>query len=111
MDYDEDKIRRFVIAGLGVSEPWRIELEQINYGEKLGVFYRSTDGIKRASVSTISRNDEQIAAALVLAVQSLSLFPDKPLNAPPVKSPYEGKKGRHPDSCTCSRHLNGAHAA
>lgn len=100
MGYSEEKIRSQVIAGLR-AEPWQVEMEEIDYGERCGVFYRSPQGIKRAMVETRDKTENQIAFAL------LSMLMNKPIEeAPPIAttSPYEGKGGRHPSSCTCSKH-------
>lgn len=104
MDYAEEKIRHQVIAGMR-AEPWQVEMEEIDYGEKLGVFYRGKDGVKRVSADTRGKTEDQIAFAL------LSLLLNKPIEA--EISPYEGKAGRHPDSCTCTKHkaLDGSQAA
>lgn len=104
MDYDETKIRQQVIAGLR-AEPWQVELEQIDHGVRLGVFYRSPQGIKRVIAETVRRNEDQIAFDL------LSQLMNKPIDIAPAL--YEGRAGRHPDNCTCSKHkaVNGAQAA
>lgn len=128
MDYDEDKIRRMVLNGLKNPDPWRVELEPINFGDRLGVFYTPTDGvIKRESVDTKGKSDEQIAFGLLLALRdpvmvmaTLKEIEDENA-APPqpsmlqkamdgIRSLYEGKRGKHPNNCTCSKHLgaNGA---
>lgn len=112
MDYSDQKIRTQIVAGLR-AEPWQIEMEEIDYGEKLGVFYRSKDGIKRAVTETRGKTEDQIAFAL------LSILMNKPEITPapvsPVSAPslYEGKRGKHPNNCTCSKHLrvNGSQAA
>lgn len=111
MDYSEEKIRFQVIAGLR-AEPWQVEMEEIDYGEKCGVFYRSPQGIKRAAVETRDKTENQIAFAL------LSILMNEPAPAPETVtwtensdptswdaiSPYEGKRGKHPNNCTCSKH-------
>lgn len=108
MDYDEGKIRALVVAGLKGPEAWRVELEPIDFGARLGVFYRDTGGVKRVSVATHGKTEEQIAFGL------LSELMNRPeIVTDSVLSPYEGKSGRHPDTCTCSKHkaVNGAQAA
>lgn len=106
MDYSDQKIRSQVVAGLR-AEPWQIEMEEIDYGEKLGVFYRSKDGVKRAVTETRGKTEDQIAFALLsLLMNKPEIVPASPISAASI---YEGKAGRHPDNCTCSKH-RAAHA-
>lgn len=117
MDYNEDKIRAQVIAGLKTPEPWRVELEAINYGEKLGVFYRAIDGIKRVSVDTRGKTDDQIAFGLLSELMNRPIPVEEFAEVTPAAwtalSPYEGKRGKHPNACTCSKHIraHGSQAA
>ena len=120
MDYDESKIRRQVIAGLRNPEPWRVEMEEIDYGKRLGVFYRSPNGVRRFSTDTSGKTEDQIAFALVRGLLDAPVLP--PVIEAILKiavasiqppSPYEGRRGKHPKNCTCSKHkaVNGAQAA
>lgn len=124
-DYSEEKIRFQVIAGLR-AEPWQVEMEEIDYGEKCGVFYRGPQGIKRAMVEARGKTENQIAFALLAMLMNnqeykvigvgnhAAIIPtvlpeanalgEIQLPLTPIKSPYEGKGGRHPSSCTCSKH-------
>lgn len=124
MDYDEDKIRHQIIAGM-TCEPWRVELEAINYGERLGVFYRSPTGIIRAQTDAKGRTEDQIAFALISVLMDevgekrranfavAAPGANLKVQIDELPSPYEGKSGRHPASCTCSKHkgLDGQQAA
>lgn len=102
MDYSDQKIRSQVVAGLR-AEPWQIEMEEIDYGEKLGVFYRSKDGVKRAVTDTRGKTEDQIAFALLSQLMNKpEIVEPKSINAASI---YEGKAGRHPDNCTCSKHV------
>lgn len=113
MDYDEDKIRAQIIAGLKGCEPSRVELEQFDYGGKLGVYYRSPMGLQRVQTETAGKTEDQIAFALLSLLLNGHSEPRILHPVPPIASPYEGKRGKHPKSCTCSKHkgLDGAQAA
>lgn len=123
MDYSDQKIRTQIVAGLRAG-PWQIEMEEIDYGEKLGVFYRSKDGVKRAVTETRGKTEDQIAFALLSTLMNkpdlqeiteLTVVRETLRQAAEAGliSPYEGKRGKHPNNCTCSKHLrvNGSQAA
>lgn len=113
MDYNEDRIRRQIIAGLKNPDPWRVELEEIDHGARLGVFYRSTDGVKRAVVATRGHSEDRIAFALLSELMNAPINEAATKPIPTSTSPYEGRRGKHPRTCTCSKHkaVDGAQAA
>lgn len=129
MGYDEHRIRKAVIAGLKQPEEWRVEMEAINYGERLGVFYRGPKGVQRVSVDARGKTDDQIAFGLLSELlngkpdlaeitertclvatvgQTKAALREEMSGITPImrgQSPYEGKRGKHPNSCTCSKHI------
>lgn len=111
MDYDEDKIRHQIIAGMK-AEPWQVELEQFAYGARLGVFlHGGSYGIQRVQTDTKGRTEDQIAFDLLRLLMNAPLKDDQETKLACAaamfgwkESPYEGKAGRHPATCTCSKH-------
>lgn len=125
--YNDAAIRQTILQATGI-EPWRIEMEDIDYGERIGMFYRSPEGVVRHAVPMKGRTENEVAGDFIafisgaqvvtldgVTISSPEMREPKSLWAQPKEfaeavekmlgdSPYEGKAGRHPLDCTCTRH-------
>lgn len=122
--YNDIAVRSLILAQMPGVEPWRMEMEDVDYGERMGVFYRSADkGVIRHSVIAKGRTDEEIASdflglltgrsdeaadpIITATVGEPVITPDTivvSMNASDVAPPnYEGRRGRHPGTCVCSK--------
>lgn len=119
--YNDIIIRDLILQQMPGVEPWRMEMEDVDFGDRIGVFYRSADkGVIRHAVRAKGRTDSEIADDFI---QFLTNEPDEVSDAPQSlcqesegasaevselaaqdmsKSEYEGRRGRHPRTCTCS---------
>ncbi len=114
MDLDDSRIRRLVLAACPQIEAWRLEVSEINYGDLMGFWHRKGDGtVHKGHVLAIKRTEAEVAADIAseLLSEGARVEIDAIVaahNATFQPSPYEGKRGKHPKSCTCSKHLKAA---
>lgn len=98
---DDAQIRQLMIKALpSLIDPAKLEVEMLDYDSCAGYWYRGPLGTLHGRAVAIQRSELEIAAEL--AADLGSLFIVDALNAD--ISPYEGKAGRHPDTCSCSKH-------
>ncbi len=106
---DDSQIRQMMIKALpGLIDPSKLEVGFLDYDASAGYWYRDTAGTKHGRAPAIQRTETEIAAVLAADLGS-HFVADALANAIDDASPYEGKPGRHPSDCTCSKHgtLNG----
>lgn len=104
---DDSQIRQMMIKALpGLIDPAKLEVGMLDYDAAAGYWYRGSDGVKHGRAPAIQRTETEIAA--VLASDLGAHFVDDAMKD--GISPHEGKPGRHPLDCTCSKHrtLNGS---
>lgn len=128
--YNDITVRTIILKSFPGIEPWRMEMEDLDYGDRMGVFFRKPDGtIQRVNVVVKGKTEEQIAADFVEKLKEpVPLVYEQPrafistepqtvlmseVNSIKTFSPYEGKRGKHPKDCTCSKHggMNGSQQA
>ena len=97
---DDAKIRLMVLEAFPQIEPHRIEIEELDFGEVIGIWYRGGDNlITRVKTETRGKDEKDIAANLI-ELLSLRLTPPVLVAQAPVTN-YQGKRGRHPHDCIC----------
>lgn len=52
---DDSVIRRIILTHIPALAPWRIEMEGIDFGERVGVFLRLESGVHRIAVDAFSK--------------------------------------------------------
>jgi hypothetical protein len=109
--YNDVIIRHRILAALPHLESWRVEMEEIDYGDKLGLFYRSPSGVKRVALPAKGVDDNTLAEGFIAFIKGeprlLEVVAPVPPPAPGASPPnYEGRAGRHPLACVCSRCVN-----
>lgn len=103
MQLDDARIRRLVLAACPHIEPHALEVCEMDHGATIGFWYRNPEGgIQRGAAGAIRRTEAEVAEEL--AAELLGTKAKADISAA-GKSPYEGKGGRHPNTCTCSKHL------
>jgi hypothetical protein len=96
---DEPAVRALMLKGDDRLEASKLQVMEYGFGASCGYVYRHPDyGTLSGRVIAIQRTNEEMAAGLLE-----DLLP-KIAEQTMRRSPYEGKPGRHPDICTCSRH-------
>jgi len=95
---DDAHIRQLMIKAIPEINPALLEVAALNYDATVGYWYRGEMGTLHGAAIALNRPAETIAADLATDLASLIVGDRLGI------SPYEGKAGRHPDDCTCSRH-------
>lgn len=105
MDLDDSRIRNLVLTACPGIIPRHLEVCENDHGATVGFWYRRDDGtIQRGSTIALNRTEAEVASEI--ATQLLSEQAKTEITAAAlVMSPYEGKRGKHPNKCTCSKHL------
>jgi hypothetical protein len=76
---DDAKIRRVLLERFPQIEPYRFEMEEFDYGDAYGAYWRSPDGVKRVQADARGKDEAQIADAI--AEQMASWF-KRPVGRP-----------------------------
>lgn len=110
MQLDDSRIRKLVLAACPHIEPKRLEVNEMDYGARMGFWYRKPEGgVQLGSAIALQRTEAEVATELAAELLGTKAKADileaGANNTHPEVSPYEGRAGRHPDSCTCSKHL------
>lgn len=66
MYYDDDKVRRSLLHALPELKPEHLEMEVLDYGDRLGVCYRKNGRLVRFSTDTKQQSPDAVAKALLL---------------------------------------------
>lgn len=108
---DDAEIRRMVLTAIPDIEPHRLEICMMDYDSAVGWWLRDDNGYKETGRAiAINRTEKEIAAEIAGEIATKrcgTLIEDIPIQNTPVehvRSPYEGKRGKHPNNCTCSKH-------
>ncbi len=122
--FSDMAVRKKILAAFPQLEPWRVIMEDIEYGDKLGLFYRSPNGVKRLTLETKGNNDDALAAGFIEFIKGeprvLEAKPSDTALGRYLENPhhienrkiqvdsltalnYEGRAGRHPLACVCTR--------
>lgn len=117
---DDAHIRRMVLAAIPQLEPGRFEVSMMDYDVSCGYWYRSPDfNNLQGRALAIQRTEAEIAQEIAAEIAG-KMAADKVVpitysemvdtgNMPhATRSSFEGRAGRHPNTCTCSKHLNGS---
>lgn len=115
MNLDDSRIRSLVLAACPHIDPKRLEVSEVHYGDLMGFWHRKEDGtVHRDHVVAVKRTEAEVAADIaelllqertkVIIAEHHAAEAIAPPTAGPL-SPYEGKRGKHPNNCTCSKHL------
>lgn len=122
--YDDAKIRRMLLEEFPQIEPCRLEMEEIDFGDRCGVWYLPPDQTQpiRFSVDAKGRTDESIFEIMIPLMRNvLGIKPGQPdavqevegeqvqtlepkedeFGLPPLKETT--RRGRHPNACTCEK--------
>lgn len=113
MNLDDSRIRSLVLAACPHIDPKRLEVSEVNYGDLMGFWHRKEDGtVHTGNVVAIKRTEQEVAQDIAekllhkQAVANIEWAASKlSEDLATAASPYEGKRGKHPKSCTCSKHL------
>ncbi len=96
---NDAQIRDLMIQAIPTLEPGKLEVSLMDYDRLAGFWYRSDEGVLRGSVIALHKTEKEIAAELASDLSDMIIRQNVQM------SPYEGRSGRHPDNCTCSKHL------
>lgn len=100
-------VRNKILAALPNLEPWRIEMEEIDYGDKMGLFYRSPNGVKRVAFNSKAESEDELAELFIAFIKREPRVIETKVEANDIIDHdlpnYEGRPGRHPDACICTR--------
>ncbi len=101
-------VRNRILKALPHLEPWRIEMEEIDFGDKMGIFYRSPDGPKRCALPAKNVNDDTLVEGFLSFIKAEPrVIEAKTTETELANAPnYEGRAGRHPTACVCQRCVN-----
>lgn len=117
MQVDDAAIRKTILRVRPDIDPHAFEVSEINYGDLVGFWYRPKgQPIIIGRTIALHKTDHEISEALLTELmqeEGRRLLAEEgsgdalpPVLFPP--SPYEGKRGKHPNNCTCSKHLKAA---
>ena len=67
---DDAVIRRYILTALPALEPWRIEMEEIDFGDAMGCALRVDGGLKRFQTEAKGKSEEAIATELVRHIKA-----------------------------------------
>jgi hypothetical protein len=104
---DDGKVRALILVDHPEIEPHRLEMEDIDFGEKMGVWYRTGDNlIIRVNAACKGRTEADVAAdlsaQLTERLQPMTIvIQTSEFVAPTLVIDFTGKRGRHPASCIC----------
>jgi hypothetical protein len=96
---NDAEIRRLMIQAIPALDPQKLDVSLMDYDAVAGYWYRGDMGTLHGRAIAVNRPEKDIAADLAQDLSSLIIGDRLEI------SPYEGKAGRHPDNCTCSKHL------
>ena len=107
---DDAHIRRLVLQAIPDIDPYRFEVCMMDWDAAVGWWLRKDDGSKdHGRAIAIRRTEGEIATEIATdisrircgtVIEGVEILPE----ILPDISPYEGKGGRHPNNCTCSKH-------
>lgn len=66
MYYDDDKVRRSLLHALPDLKPEHLEMEVLDYGERLGVCYRHNGKLIRFTTDTKAKTPDAVSRDLLL---------------------------------------------
>jgi len=95
-------VRSLIINAVPNLHPSRLEVEMVDYDAATAYVYRDGPRILKGRTPAIQRTEQEIASALAANLTGQMV---EHIIATSDISPYEGKPGRHPENCTCSKHL------
>jgi hypothetical protein len=121
---DDAHIRRLILTAIPDIEPHKLEVQEMDYGAAVGWWLTNEVGYKdHGRVIALRRSEADIAKeiagdiatkrcgtviedAVVIGpfLEEAATSEDGKTWTPIEISPYEGKGGRHPANCTCSKH-------
>ncbi len=127
---DDARIRQMVLQAVPDIDPYRLEVSELDYGKTVGWWLRNDQGYRdHGKVEALNRKDGDIAVSIAQSINMVrcgTVIEEVDLGCvlvgeeagptwtdhdPKVDfitthepSPYEGKGGRHPNNCTCSKH-------
>lgn len=105
MNLDDSRIRHLVLAACPFISPRSLEISEMDFGAAIGFWHRKEDGtIQKGSAVAIKRTEAEVAGEIAGALLGAKAQVDVH-EAVKSLSPYEGKRGKHPKACTCSKHL------
>jgi len=106
---DDSLVRRMVLTAIPDIDPSRFEVCMMDYDATIGWWLRKDDGTKdHGRFIALNRTEKELAADIAADVSAKrcgTVIEEIGLQIAPKASPYEGKRGKHPNSCTCSKHL------
>ncbi len=109
MDLDDSRIRRMILTARPDIQPKRFEVSEMDHGAVIGYWFRHETGeIMTGSAIALHRTEKEVAEELlsrIMAEEGRRLISTTDAID---RSPYEGKRGKHPKTCTCSKHLKAA---
>ncbi len=100
---DDCQIRHLIAKAVPAIDPAKLEVCMVDYDAAVAYLYRDGQRILQGRAPAIQRTEAEIAS--VLAVDLTTHLIESVMAEAPSLSPYEGKGGRHPRTCTCSKHL------
>lgn len=112
---DDADIRRMVLYAIPDIDPDRLEICMVDYDAAVGWWLRDDFGYKETGRAiAINRTEKEIAAEIAGDITTrrcgtviddipIQIAPDEPMKAPAITN-HEGRAGRHPKNCTCSKH-------
>lgn len=107
MNLDDSRIRHLVLAACPDIAPKSLEVSEMDYGVTIGFWHRKDDGtIQTGSVVAVKRTEVEVAGDIAAELTGTKAKADVQRAAVTI-SPYEGKRGKHPRSCSCSKHILG----
>lgn len=95
-------VRQLMLKAVPSPLPGRLEVEMVDYDAATAYVYRDGPRILKGRTPAIQRTEQEIASALAANLTGQLV---EHIIATADISPYEGKPGRHPENCTCSKHL------
>lgn len=114
MNVDDAAIRKLILGVRPDIPPSSLEVCEMNQGDLVGFWYRPKDQpVMQGRTIALHKTDPEIAEALLTELMQEETRRKFAVASPGVDlkvqvtelSPYEGKGGRHPNTCTCSKHL------
>jgi len=117
---DDAHIRRLVLMAHPDILPSTLEIDMTNYDATCSWRLRGDGGrIDTGNVVAIQRTETEMASEIAADIAKLrcgriiedTTIPQEPRvlqDLTKAPSPYEGKRGKHPNNCTCSKHANAA---
>ena len=106
---DDAHIRRLVLHAIPDIDPHRLEVQEMDYGAAVGWWLRNEQGYRdHGRTIALNRSEADIAKDIASDIATLrcgtKIEEAVEFIIAPLPSPYEGKRGKHPNNCTCSKH-------